>query len=468
MNQEKTQGQLLAEQLLYKAPIVADKDTSAVELANEFCEGYKVYLDESKTEREAVEYSVQLLTQAGYKPFVPGTCYQPGDKIYMVNRGKALIAATIGSYGLERGAHLNISHIDAPRIDLKPSPLYESADLALLKTHYYGGIRKYQWTATPLALHGVVYKADGEKVVINIGEKPGDPVFCITDLLPHLGAEQNARTLKGGITGEELNILVGGLPYEDEAVKERVKLMAMKLLNERYGITERDFARAEIEAVPAQKAADVGLDRSFVGAYGQDDRVDAYAALIAEIEVKNPAFTTICVLADKEETGSDGATGLQGMYVFHFMQQLCAAHGVDSITCFQASKCLSADVSAAFDPTFAKAFDPLNSTYAGKGLALCRYVGSAGKVGTNDAGAELMTYFTKLFDDHDVVWQTGEMGRVDLGGGGTVSKYVSKHDIDTLDVGVPVLSMHSPFEITSKLDVYMAYKAFKAFNETKE
>ncbi|WP_395151842.1 aminopeptidase [uncultured Allofournierella sp.] len=468
MSKEKSKGQQLAEQLFYNAPLAADSAADVAQKANAFCEGYKAFLDKGKTEREVVTCAQEMLVQAGYKPFEAGVQYQPGDKIYLINREKCIIAATIGTQSMEKGMHLNISHIDSPRIDLKPNPLYESADLALMKTHYYGGIRKYQWPTLPLALHGVVYKANGEKVTISIGENPGDPVFCITDLLPHLGAEQNTRTLSDGIKAEELNILVGALPYEDEEVKDRVKLMTMKLLNEMYGITERDFVRAEIEAVPAQKACDVGFDRSLVGAYGQDDRVDAYPALMAEMETKSPAFTTVCVLTDKEETGSDGTTGLQSMYVFHFMQQLCAAHGADSIACFKASKCLSADVTAAFDPTFASAFDAQNSTYAGKGVALSRYIGSRGKNGTNDAGAEVMTYFTRLFDEAGVVWQTGEMGRVDLGGGGTIAKYVALHDIDTLDVGVPVLSMHSPFEITSKLDVYMAYKAFKAFNETAE
>ena len=468
MSKEKTKGQQLADELFYEAPLAADSAADAFEKANAFCEGYKTFLDEGKTERECTTYAEKMLVEAGYKPFEPGVVYQPGDKIYTVNRAKSILAATIGTKSMAEGMHLNIAHVDAPRLDMKPNPLYQSADLALLQTHYYGGIRKYQWPTLPLALHGVVFKKNGEKVEINIGEKPGDPVFCITDLLPHLGADQNARKLSEGITGEELNIVVGSLPYEDEEVKDRVKLLTMKLLNEMYGITERDFNRAEIEAVPAQKACDVGFDRGLVGAYGQDDRIDAYPALVAEIETKNPAFTTVCVLTDKEEIGSDGPTGLASMYVFHFMQQLCAAHGVDSITCFKASKCLSADVTAAYDPTFSSAFEPQNSTYAGKGVALAKYTGSRGKGGANDASAELVSYFTRIFDDAGVVWQLGEMGKVDQGGGGTVAKYVAAHDIDTLDVGVPVLSMHSPFELASKVDIYMAYKAFKAFNEAQE
>ena len=468
MEKEKTAGQLLAEKLLYTQPMVADQAEDVFEKACAFCEGYKTFLDKGKTEREVTAYSRKMLEDAGYQLFVPGTHYEPGTKVFAINHDKCVMAATIGQKSLSEGVHLNIAHVDSPRLDLKPNPLYESADLALLKTHYYGGIRKYQWVTVPLSLHGVVFKADGTKVEINIGEDENDPVFCISDLLPHLGAEQNDRKLPEGIKAEELNIIVGSLPYEDDTLKDRVKLMTLKLLNEKYGITERDFFRAEIEAVPTYKARDIGFDRALIGAYGQDDRVDAYPALVAEIECKNPLFTNVCVLTDKEEIGSDGVTGLNSMYVFHFLQQLCAGQGADDILCFQNSKCLSADVTAAYDPTFASAFEANNSTYAGKGVALAKYTGSRGKSGSSDANAELVSYFTRLFDNSDVIWQLGEMGRLDLGGGGTVAKYVASHNIETLDVGVPVLSMHSPFEITSKVDVYMAYKAFKAFNEAQE
>lgn len=465
---KKTKGKQLMDQLLYTAPLVQDIGDDVFEKAEAFCEGYKAFLDAGKTEREVVSCAEEMLIKAGYVPYSMTTVYKPGDKVYEVNRGKCILAATIGTKPLQQGIHLNISHVDSPRLDLKPNPLYESADLALFKTHYYGGVRKYQWATIPLSLHGVVYKEDGTQITINIGEKPGEPVFCVTDLLPHLSGEQNQRKLSEGLSGEELNIVIGSLPYEDKEVKDRVKLMAMKLMNELYGITERDFTRAELEAVPAQKATDVGFDRGLVGAYGQDDRVCAYPALMAEIETKQPAFTTLCVLTDKEEVGSDGVTGLNSMYVFHFMQQLCATHGQDSIACFKASKCLSADVAAAFDPTFASAYDSLNSAYIGKGIGISKYVGARGKGGTSDASAELVTYFTRLFDKQGAIWQIGEMGKVDQGGGGTISKYTAWHNIDTLDVGVPVLSMHSPFELTSKNDIYMAYQAFKAFNETAE
>ena len=468
MSKEKTEGQKLAEELLYTRPHAGEADAALNRAADDFCVGYKAFLDNGKTERDVTSYTVKLLEQAGYVPFVPGTAYAAGAKVYLNNRGKSVIAATIGKKPLAEGVHMNIAHTDAPRLDVKPNPLYESSELALLKTHYYGGVRKYQWVATPLALHGVMYKADGTRVNVCIGEEEGDPVFCITDLLPHLGAEQNERKLSEGIKGEELNIVVGSLPYADKEVKDRVKLLALKLLNEKYGVTERDFITAELEAVPAFKARDVGFDRALIGAYGHDDRVDAYPALVAEMETKLPPYTTVCVLTDKEEIGSEGVTGLNSMYVFHFLQQLCAAAGQDAILCFQHSKCLSADVTAAFDPTFPSAFEAQNSTYVGKGVAISKYTGSRGKGGANDAPAELVSYFTRIFDAAGAAWQIGELGRVDQGGGGTVAKYVASHDIDTMDVGVPVLSMHSPYELVAKIDVYMAYKAFKAFNDCAE
>ena len=454
--------------LTYRNETVADTDRAALAAAQEFCEGYKTFLNKGKTEREAAAYSEELLLAAGYRPFVPGEALHAGDKIYHINRGKCVLAATIGTKGMEDGFHLNIAHIDCPRLDLRPRPLYEQTGLAYFRTHYYGGVRKYQWPTIPLALHGVIYRADGTKVNVCIGEKDDDPVFCITDLLPHLGAKQSAKTLAEGITAEDLNVIIASLPIEDKDAEQRVKLNVLGMLNEAYGITERDFTRAEIEVVPAYKARDIGLDRAMIGAYGHDDRVDAYPALMAEIGVKNPAYTSVCVLTDKEETGSDGVTGLNSMYTFHFLQQLCAGQGADYITACKAAKCLSADVTAAYDPTFADAFEPDNGTYAGRGVAIYKYTGSRGKSGTSDASAELVSYLTGLMDANSVVWQIGEMGKLDLGGGGTVAKYVANQDIDTIDIGVPVLSMHSPFEIVSKADVYMAYLTFKAFCEDAE
>ena len=456
------------EQLLYKNETVADKTPSAIAEADAFCEGYKEFLNRGKTEREVVQYSEELLVKAGYRPFTVGMELHPGDKVYHINRKKCVLAATIGTKSLSEGFHLNIAHVDAPRLDLRPVPLFEKEGLAYFRTHYYGGIRKYQWPTIPLSIHGVVYREDGSCVNICIGEKDDDPVFTITDLLPHLGAEQNKKTLPEGITGENLNILLGSLPIEDAEASNRVKLRVLGLLNEQYGITERDFTSAEIEIVPAFKARDVGLDRSMIGSYGHDDRVDAYPALMAEIETQSPAYTSVCVLTDKEETGSDGVTGLNSMYTFHFLRQLCDCEGVDYVTAFQASKCLSADVTAAYDPSYSEAFEPDNGTYAGRGVAIYKYTGSRGKSSTNDASAELVSYLTRLMNKNNVVWQIGEMGRIDLGGGGTVAKYVANQDIDTIDIGVPVLSMHYPFEVVAKSDVYMAYRTFKAFCEDAE
>ena len=465
MNKQMEHGELeaLSKELLFKPEYPADKNAALMMEANDFCEGYKTFLNDAKTEREAAELSEKLLLDAGYRLFDADARYQPGDKIYFINRQKCVVAATIGSQPLEMGFHLNIAHIDCPRLDLKPSPLYEKDHFSLLKTHYYGGVRKYQWPTIPLAIHGVFCKANGETVKVCIGEDAGDPVFCITDLLPHISKEQNDRKLSVGIKAEELNVLIGSEAVADPDVKERIKLNTMILLHEKYGVVERDFARAEIEIVPAFSARDIGLDRSMIGAYGQDDRVDAYPALMAEIAVRQPFFTSVCVLTDKEETGSEGVTGMQSAYTFHFLQQLCRCQQADYVRALQASKCLSADVTAAYDPTWDSAFEPLNGTYAGRGVAVFKYTGAGGKSATSDANAELVSYVADLCEANDVAWQIGEMGRVDLGGGGTIAKYVARQDVDTLDVGVPVLSMHSPFEVTHKADVLMAYRIFSAF-----
>ena len=454
--------------LLYKNETVADAAPDAIAAAQDFCEGYKTFLDNAKTEREATAYSEKLLTAAGYQKFVPGTSYAPGTKVYTINREKCVLAATIGTKNLEEGFHLNIAHIDSPRLDLRPVPVFEKTGIGYLRTHYYGGVRKYQWPTIPLALHGVIYRADGTRVNVCIGEKDDDPVFCITDLLPHLGAKQSAKTLAEGITAEDLNVIIASLPIEDKDAEQRVKLNVLGMLNEAYGITERDFTRAEIEVVPAHKARDIGLDRAMIGAYGHDDRVDAYPALMAEIGITAPAYTTICVLTDKEEIGSDGVTGMQSMYVFHFLQLLCRAAGQDDIIAFQNSVCLSADVTAAYDPSWAGAFEPQNGTYAGRGGAFFKYTGSRGKSSASDASAELVGDITRLLDANGVAWQIGELGRLDLGGGGTIAKYVANRGIPVLDIGVPVLSMHSPFEVIHKTDLYMAYRTFSLFCQNAE
>ena len=460
---KKTKGQELAEKLTWSVPNIGKDAPKQVEKARKFCEGYKKFLDEGKTERECVRYAVKLLEKNGYRPFEAGASYQAGDKVYYVNRGKSLIATTFGRLPLEEGLRINGAHIDSPRLDLKPNPMYEKDEMAYFKTHYYGGIRKYQWGTIPLAMHGVVMKKNGEKVEICIGGKEGDPVFCITDLLPHLAGKQNERPLREGLKGEELNIVIGSLPYQDDQVKEPVKLLALELLNQQYGITEADFYRAEIEMVPAQKACDVGLDRSLIGAYGQDDRVCAYTALMAEMDTDMPEHTTVTILTDKEEIGSEGNTGLASSYVLHYIQDLADLEGIPVRRILKNSMCLSSDVNAAYDPTFPDVYESRNSSYINKGCVLTKYTGARGKSSSNDAGAELMGKVIGIMEEAGVYWQAGELGKVDEGGGGTIAKFVAAMDVDTVDLGVPILSMHAPFELASKLDVWNTYKAFRAF-----
>ena len=432
--------------------------------ADKFCEGYKEFLDAGKTEREAAIKAVELARKAGFSEFVVGKKYKAGDKVYYLNRGKALILAVIGKESIDKGVKILAAHIDSPRLDLKQNPLYEDNELAFFKTHYYGGIKKYQWTAIPLALHGVIVKGDGSMVEVCIGEKDDEPVFVVTDLLPHLAQEQMKRPANKIITGEELNILIGSRPFKDDEASERVKLNIMNILFEKYGIVEEDFLSAELEAVPAFKARDIGFDRSLLGAYGQDDRVCGYTSLMATLELKSaPAKTVVTVLTDKEETGSDGNTGLQSAYLEYFIADLAEAYGVSGRAVLSASKCLSADVNAGFDPTFPDVLERKNAAFVGKGTVLTKFTGSGGKGGTNDANAEFVGEVRKIFNDNKIAWQTAELGKVDFGGGGTVAKYIANLNVDTIDLGVPVLSMHAPFEITSKTDVYMTYKAFAAF-----
>ena len=454
----------LQKELTWSFPNIAKEAPSQKEEAFEYCEAYKAFLDCAKTEREFTQAAVKLLNEAGYAPFEKGRDYKAGDKVYYVNRKKSLIMTTFGQREIGAGVRLNVAHIDSPRLDLKPNPMYEKAEMAFFKTHYYGGIRKYQWAAIPLAMHGVVAKKDGEITDIRIGEEEGDPVFCVTDLLPHLAADQNERKLKDGIKGEELNVIIGSLPFTaDEDIKEPVKLLALSVLNEKYGMTEKDFIRAEIEIVPAFKAVDVGLDRSMVGAYGQDDRVCAYTALTAEMASIEPEYTTVTVLADKEEIGSVGNTGLDSDFVLHYIEDLAETAGIDYRTILRNSICLSSDVNAAYDPTFSQVYEERNACYINKGCVLTKYTGSRGKGGSNDASAETMAKIVDMMDREGVYWQIGELGAVDVGGGGTVAMYVAGMDVDVVDLGVPILSMHSPFELASKLDIYNTYKAFCAF-----
>lgn len=428
-----------------------------------FADEYKSFLDSAKTEREAVVYAVKELEKNGFVEYRSGMELKAGDKIYRNNRGKAVLAAVIGTAPISEGVRLCAAHIDSPRLDLKQNPLYEDNELALFKTHYYGGIKKYQWTTIPLSLHGVIVKADGETVTVNIGEDDSDPVFCVTDLLPHLANEQMSRTATKIIRGEDLNLLIGSMPFREDETSEAVKLNVLNILFEKYGITESDFISAELEAVPAFKARDIGFDRSLIGGYGHDDRCCAFPALKATVDCKNPVHTAVTVLTDKEETGSDGNTGLCSAYLKYFIADIAEALGSNGRDVLSSSECLSADVNAAFDPTFAEVNERNNCAYVNKGVCITKYTGARGKSGTSDASAEFAGRIRRLMDSKNVIWQTGELGKVDEGGGGTVAAYIANLNVDTIDMGVPVLSMHAPYEVISKLDLYMAYKAFAAF-----
>lgn len=466
MEKEKTQGELLQEELLLNRKNMGmTNDDAAEEAAQAFCEPYKAFLDRCKLEREAVSAMVEMAKAAGYTEFDRAKKYQPGDRVYRNNRGKALLLATIGTRPVTDGVRIMASHIDSPRLDLKPNPVYEEAQLALFKTHYYGGIKRYQWGTIPLALHGVIVKKNGETLRVALGEDEGDPVFTVTDLLPHLAVEQMKRNLKDGLKGEELNVLIGCRPFKDDKISEKVKLNIHRLLHEKYGIVEADFLSAELSMVPAFKARDLGFDRSMVGAYGHDDRVCAYTSLMASLEIKNPPYTMVTVFADKEETGSDGNTGLDSYYLKYFVADLAAQQDADARDVLSKSTCLSADVNAAFDPTFGDTMEKRNCAYLNYGVVVTQYTGSGGKYGTSQASAEFMASVRRMLDDAKISWQTGELGKVDGGGGGTVAKYVAKLNVDVVDVGVPVLSMHAPFEVVSKNDVYATYLAFKAYAE---
>lgn len=430
---------------------------------NAFCEEYKAFLDHGKTERECVSEAIRMAEKAGFVPFEADKKYAPGDKVYASNRGKALILAVIGKEGCRNGVAIAAAHIDSPRLDLKPIPLYENNDMAFLKTHYYGGIKKYQWTAIPLAMHGTVVCKDGRVVNLCIGEKEGDEQFCVTDLLPHLSQEQSAKTLGKAIEAENMNILCGSSPISGEKGEEMYKKKVMQILHDRYDICEEDLMSAEIEFVPAFHAVDIGFDRSMIGSYGHDDRVCAYPALQALLHCKTPRRTAITVLADKEEIGSVGNTGLDSQFLSYFVEDLAEAEGLKARHVLSNSQCLSADVTAAFDPNYASAYDLQNACLINRGVGVMKYTGARGKSGSSEASAEFTAKVRQLFDDNDVQWQMGELGRVDLGGGGTVALYVAGMNVDVIDIGVPVLSMHAPFEVVSKYDVYMTYKACKAF-----
>ena len=462
---EKTQGQKMLEALSYKKKNVfeeagVDKNKAIFE----YSEGYKSYLDNSKTEREATVYSIAMLEKAGYSEYKLGDKISVGDKKYLNQQGKCLIAFKIGEEDIAKeGIRILAAHIDSPRIDLKQVPMYEDAGMCFLKTHYYGGVKKYQWTATPLALHGVVVKADGEVVNVCVGERDDEPVFYINDLLPHLAQRQSAEPLGSAIAGETLNILIGGLPYDDKEVSDKIKLTALSILNDSYGITEEDFISAELSLVPAFKARDIGFDRALIGSYGHDDRVCSYPALTALIDTPDTKKSIMVVLADKEEIGSVGLTGMQSDILVDVINEISANLGKNSAVVRSVSKCLSADVTAAYDPNFADVYEKKNSAIISCGTTMSKYTGARGKSSTNDASAEYVGYIRKLFAENGIIWQTAELGKVDAGGGGTVAMYIANHNIETVDLGVPVLSMHAPYEVVSKADVYSTYEAFVAF-----
>ena len=469
MEEKKNAGDLRRDALLYRPKNGWDRITVAQEAELKgYCEDYKKFLDDSMTEREAVETAIALAEAKGFKPFVRGMELKAGDKIYRSNRGKAIMLAVVGTESLDQGANICAAHIDSPRLDLKPNPLYEDAELAFLKTHYYGGIRKYQWVTIPLELHGVVALKDGSTVKVVVGPAAGDPIFTIDDLLPHLGGEQSKKPLGEAIPGESLNVLIGSRPFAGDEGADRVKLAVMDILNQKYGILEEDFISAELEVVPAFRASDVGFDRSLIGAYGHDDRVCGYAALAGLLDLEEvPAKTAVCMLADKEEIGSEGVSGMQSAAFDTFMSDLCDGQKVALKACYEKSFCLSADVTAAFDPNFADVYEKRNSARINYGVGLCKYTGARGKSGSSDASAEVVAKVRAMLDSADVVWQMAELGKVDAGGGGTVACYMANRDIDTIDAGVPVLSMHAPFETVSKLDCYMTYAAMKAVYRSK-
>ena len=462
---EKTIGQEMLDKLSYKKKNIYEEATpEKIKAIYDYAEGYKTYLDNSKTEREATEAAIELAKAKGYTEYKFGDKLSVGDKKYLNQHGKSLILFKVGENDLEtEGIRIVAAHVDSPRLDLKQVPMYEDSGMAFLKTHYYGGVKKYQWTSIPLALHGVMVKADGEVVNVCIGEDASDPIFYINDLLPHLGAKQSQEPLGSAISGETLNILIGGLPYDDKEVADKIKLTALSILNEKYGVTEEDFISAELSLVPAFKARDIGFDRALIASYGHDDRVCAYPAVTALLDNSDTKQTVMVILADKEEIGSVGLTGMQSAFLVDLISEISSALGKNPIVVRGKSKCLSADVTACYDPNFAEVYEKRNSAMLSCGTTMSKYTGSRGKSGTNDATAEFVGFVRRLFAENGVIWQTGELGKVDMGGGGTVAMYIANHNIETVDLGVPVISMHAPYEVVSKADVYSTYEAFCAF-----
>jgi len=433
----------------------------------DFSKGYIEFLNEAKIEREVIEFAKNELDKKGFKDINQVNELSAGDKVYYINRGKSMYIAVVGEESMENGLNIIGSHVDSPRLDLKPNPLYEAEGMAMLRTHYYGGIKKYQWTTIPLALHGVIVKTNGEKIRVNIGEDDNDPVFVITDLLPHLGQAQMEKKMKDAVEGEALNILIGNMPYDDSDMPEKVKLNVMNILNKKYGIVEKDFLSAEIEVVPAFKAKSLGFDESMVAGYGQDDKVCAYASLQAILNIDTPRKTAVCILSDKEEVGSMGNTGMESHVFDMFVTELLfktkqnSINAIDRVFC--RSKMLSADVDAAYDPLYASVYEKTNAAFIGEGVGLNKYTGARGKAGASDANAEFVAEIRRLFEENDIRYNISELGKVDQGGGGTIAYILANKGMDVIDCGVPVLSMHSPYEVTSKFDVYSAFRAYRAF-----
>ena len=444
-------------------------DSNQKEEVFDLSKKYIDFLNVAKTEREFIKHARKLANENGYKDIMEFDTLKPGDKIYFVNREKSMYLAIIGEKSIEEGLHIIGSHVDSPRLDLKPNPLYEDTGLAYFKTHYYGGIKKYQWTTIPLSIHGVIVKENGEKIEVNIGEDEEDPIFTITDLLPHLAQEQMEKKLKNGVDGEDLNLLIGSIPYSSSKISEKVKLNILNILNQKYGITEADLTSSEIELVPAFKARSLGFDGSMVAAYGQDDKVCAYTSLHAMMELENVKNTAVCILSDKEEIGSMGNTGMESHMFDFFISEMLNKLGVnrpnllDKVFCF--SKMLSSDVDAGFDPMYASVSDKHNAGFLGKGISLNKYTGARGKSGASDANAEYVAWVRNILERNNIKYQIAELGKVDIGGGGTIAYIIANKGADVIDCGVPVLSMHAPYEVTSKYDIYSAYKTYKAFWE---
>lgn len=465
---EKTQGEELMEKLFNHKKngweSVSEEEGKAI---FNYSEGYMNFLNKSKIEREIVKSSVQMAKDKGFKCIDEYETLKPGDKVYYINRDKNLYLAVIGEESIENGINIIGAHADSPRLDLKPNPLYEDKGLAYFKTHYYGGIKKYQWTTIPLSIHGVIVKTNGEKIELNIGENETDPIFTITDLLPHLAQEQMQKKMSQGIDGENLNLLIGSIPYNDEKVSEKVKLNILNLLNKKYGIVEKDFLSAEIELVPAMKARSLGFDESLVAGYGQDDKVCVYTALTSILNLEKPRKTAACIITDKEEIGSMGNTGMESNVFSTFLSEVLNKLGVnrpnllDKVYC--KSKMLSADVDAGVDPIYANVSELNNASFLNRGLGVCKYTGARGKSGASDANAEFVAEVRKIFEENEVAYQISELGKVDVGGGGTIAYILANKGVDVLDCGVPVLSMHAPYEVTSKYDIFQAYKGYEAF-----